>query len=50
MRRECWLLYHLAHDCTCGKVVLVVHGLGLGLARLKDYRILLDAGRLEPFA
>lgn len=48
MRRERRLLYHLAHDRTRGKVVLAVHG--LSLARLKDYRILLDAGGLEPFA
>ncbi|CAD6206379.1 unnamed protein product [Miscanthus lutarioriparius] len=40
--------YRLLHDRTRGEVVLAVRG--LGLARLEDYRLLLDAGGPEPFA
>uniref|UniRef100_A0A0E0D5K2 Uncharacterized protein n=1 Tax=Oryza meridionalis TaxID=40149 RepID=A0A0E0D5K2_9ORYZ len=40
--------YRLSHDRARGEVVLAVRG--LGLARLEDYRVLLDAGGPEPFA
>uniref|UniRef100_A0A0E0P0D5 Fungal lipase-like domain-containing protein n=1 Tax=Oryza rufipogon TaxID=4529 RepID=A0A0E0P0D5_ORYRU len=40
--------YRLSHNCARGDVVLAV--CRLGLARLEDYRVLLDAGGPEPFA
>ncbi|KAL6637709.1 hypothetical protein ACP70R_025281 [Stipagrostis hirtigluma subsp. patula] len=40
--------YRLLHDRAHGEVVLAVRG--LGLARVEDYRLLLDAGGPEPFA
>ncbi|KAF0910254.1 hypothetical protein E2562_001442, partial [Oryza meyeriana var. granulata] len=40
--------YRLTHDRARGEVVLAVRG--LGLARLEDYRVILDAGGPEPFA
>ncbi|KAF0936166.1 hypothetical protein E2562_038981 [Oryza meyeriana var. granulata] len=40
--------YHLPHDRAHGEVMLAMRG--LGLPRLEEYRMLLDAGGPKPFA